>query len=306
MSDEEIAWRLHQELNAKSPMLRTRSRKAPPGFDSGTLGGSSDEVPASAAMGHVPASKRSSGRGAIRAAVGQESGPVAAKEAEPCGKQLQQQEQQQRRRRQRAQQEQAHCAVEPAGATPEEVKPSLSRPTRGAGSAEGGITAASETTKHPSSPSARGTAKQSADVGSAAAAKPLEAAPADGTAGAGVATARASRHHLQAAPPTLPTGAAGSTHAACDPARPHRSRKSSRPEAATEAGTRHLPPVQPPVAAKPAKPLRTLKVPKLPMVRHNKKWYRCRLLNDSGDKVLVGERKQLTACPAALPQGAVP
>lgn len=29
LSDEEMAWRLHQELNATSPMLRTRSRKAP-------------------------------------------------------------------------------------------------------------------------------------------------------------------------------------------------------------------------------------------------------------------------------------
>ncbi len=29
LSDEEVAWRLHQELNATSPILRTRSRKAP-------------------------------------------------------------------------------------------------------------------------------------------------------------------------------------------------------------------------------------------------------------------------------------
>lgn len=27
MSDEEIAWRLHQELNAASPLVRTRSRR---------------------------------------------------------------------------------------------------------------------------------------------------------------------------------------------------------------------------------------------------------------------------------------
>jgi hypothetical protein len=36
------------------------------------------------------------------------------------------------------------------------------------------------------------------------------------------------------------------------------------------------------VAAKP------LKIPRLPMVRHARKWYRCRVAKDAGDKVLMG------------------
>ena len=35
-----------------------------------------------------------------------------------------------------------------------------------------------------------------------------------------------------------------------------------------------------------AKPI---KIPRLPMVRHARKWYRCRVLKDAGDRVLMGE-----------------
>ena len=35
---------------------------------------------------------------------------------------------------------------------------------------------------------------------------------------------------------------------------------------------------------------RMRKIPKLPMVRHGKKWYRARLLKDSGQRVQIGER----------------
>ena len=38
---------------------------------------------------------------------------------------------------------------------------------------------------------------------------------------------------------------------------------------------------------------RMRKIPKLPMVRHGKKWYRARLLKDSGQRVQIGER----TCP---------
>ena len=44
---------------------------------------------------------------------------------------------------------------------------------------------------------------------------------------------------------------------------------------------------------------RMRKIPKLPMVRHGKKWYRARLLKDSGQRVQIGER----TCP---PQTHVP
>lgn len=36
---------------------------------------------------------------------------------------------------------------------------------------------------------------------------------------------------------------------------------------------------------------RMRKIPKLPMVRHGKKWYRARLLKDSGQRVQIGEYK---------------
>jgi len=34
---------------------------------------------------------------------------------------------------------------------------------------------------------------------------------------------------------------------------------------------------------------RMRKIPKLPMVRHGKKWYRARLLKDSGQRVQIGK-----------------
>jgi hypothetical protein len=34
---------------------------------------------------------------------------------------------------------------------------------------------------------------------------------------------------------------------------------------------------------------RPRKIPKLPMVRHGKKWYRARLLKDTGSRVQIGE-----------------
>ena len=39
------------------------------------------------------------------------------------------------------------------------------------------------------------------------------------------------------------------------------------------------------------------KIPKLPMVRHGKKWYRARLLRDSGQRVHIGEPPPLFLSP---------
>jgi hypothetical protein len=61
-----------------------------------------------------------------------------------------------------------------------------------------------------------------------------------------------------------------------------RSRK-GRPEQSTHAGT------APVKAAKPRRAAKPRKIPKLPMVLHNKRWYRARLLKDSGEKVLLGK-----------------
>jgi len=49
-----------------------------------------------------------------------------------------------------------------------------------------------------------------------------------------------------------------------------------------------------------AKPKRQRKIPKLPMVRHCKKWYRARLLKEATARVLLGARRAL-----APPAGAV-
>ena len=38
---------------------------------------------------------------------------------------------------------------------------------------------------------------------------------------------------------------------------------------------------------------RMRKIPKLPMVRHGKKWYRARLLKDSGQRVQIGISRSL-------------
>ena len=38
---------------------------------------------------------------------------------------------------------------------------------------------------------------------------------------------------------------------------------------------------------------RMRKIPKLPMVRHGKKWYRARLLKDSGQRVQIGTARRL-------------
>ncbi|GAB4815866.1 hypothetical protein N2152v2_002912 [Parachlorella kessleri] len=56
LSDEEVAWRLHQELNATSPILRTRSRKLPDQFgqpksSSGAGSGSLDGIPSKSRTG---------------------------------------------------------------------------------------------------------------------------------------------------------------------------------------------------------------------------------------------------------------
>lgn len=46
---------------------------------------------------------------------------------------------------------------------------------------------------------------------------------------------------------------------------------------------------------------RMRKIPKLPMVRHGRKWYRARLLKDSGQRVQIGEFKSLWSLPCCDP-----
>jgi hypothetical protein len=255
VSDEEMAWRLHQELNARSPVLRTRSRKhsetgAPP---------SAAEVKEAAA----PApSKCSTGQQDGNA--GEEQPPVAALPAVV------------------------------AAAKPVKAK----QPQQRSSSRVGKTAEAPTTVKEEETKSAKAAA---AAVAAAAVAAVIKAEDGGKTAvlatkpthGAGEGKSAAAALQQAAAAPLAEKSKPSKTKPApSQPGiKPASDRPASKPALATDKGKD---------AGKAAKPL---KIPRLPMVRHARKWYRCRVLKDAGDKVLMGECRaaRLSHGPAWMP-----
>jgi hypothetical protein len=206
-TDAEIAWRLHQELNAISPMLRTRARKA------------------------ATSTKASDAENAKEEPTTDDENPTPA---------------------------------EPSAAPAES-------PTKKAAA------------EQPLSKKVKNTTAddQIKRENRTRAEKPLPAAekrkpPQDED---GATTAPPSKKKDKKQPPVEETSV---PNPVAVPSK-HRSRK-GRPEPAAEAGEQRVA-----SSSKPKPPTKPPKIPKLPMVRQGKRWYRARLMKETGEKALIGK-----------------
>lgn len=325
LTDEEMAWRLHQELNSFVPVLRTRSRKT--GADSK----SADKL----------ARRRS---GSVEA----EQGPAAAA-GSSGGEQpaAQEQQQQQQKGEDTTKQPKAQEAAEPVSPSAAVQKRAVKKHAAGK-TAKAPQAAAAEQAAEPAQASAEGrlAAAEGASAGGAALLPKDEDAAAAAVAEAAVAAVIKAEQQEEAAlapaegaPNQADTAAAPAAAAPPPAAKPARDKPAKAPAKAQQPAAQ-LTSVKPTgkVAGKPAgkaagkaaqqeaggsaggkaagratqqeagskvasKPLdakaaaKLLKIPRLPMVRHSNKWYRCRVLKEDGERVLMGEPLPCVAQP---------
>ena len=264
LSDEEMAWRLHQELNARSPVLRTRSRKtlAEPG-------GSGEHELAAVKVEEEPDAKEAL-PAAKPAAKGKGGKPKAAKVgaakgAEPAAGEA-------------ALPGDAAAAAAPAAALDDDA-------------AAAAIAAAAVAAALKAEQEEQAAAAQAAPAAEAEAAAPPAAEPAA----------------QPAAVPTKPSKPAGGKHAAKKAAAGDskaaatgkaigggKAAAGGKPAAGggkAAAGAKAAAGGKSGAGKAAAKP-KPLKIPRLPMVRHASKWYRCRVLKDEAERAFMGECRQ--------------
>lgn len=319
LSDEEIAWRLHKELNAASLVLRGRSSRRPseaslaptgsggaapqpqqqhPKASAGSAPASSGEAPPqaprarSSVVADVGAGSAAAGSAAPRrrpAAEPKEPTGAAAEEGGGVA---------QARRRPPPRARSAAAAPALAAATDavpaeESATPRRSRASRGA-SAE--PAASKHETRRSAKPEAEREARREAKPEAQREAKP-EAAPAEQKPAAVQqeqpaedAAAPAAEQHSSDGP--RPATAPGRSRKAA-PVRSSADDGGPGSSSAAAARDKRPPPPPPPrdedrSHKRSARPARPLKLPKLPMVRQGRgRWYRARVLQDTGSKVLL-------------------
>lgn len=296
LTDEEIAWRLHKELNAFAPVLRTRSRKQ--------LGdGEPHAAAAPAAAETAPAPEQSSGAGSgskpkPKAGRAVEDGPPAKKAKQQKGSKAAAPAGEAAAEEAAAEAEAAPTpaalelpAVEAQPLPGEDAEDAAARAV--AAAAVAAVIKAEEQAQQAQRPREQRAAPPAVKQEQ----QQAEEAPLSPRAAAAAGGKQASKGKAAAAAVGSKPEKGGKAGKAAAGSKPEKAAAASG-KAAAAGGKAAAGGGKAAAAGKgkgggSAAPAKVLKIPRLPMVRHARKWYRCRVLKDTGDKVLMGERSLL-------------